>query len=398
MTAPFLKFFKAGPLPPRVVLLPDHRFFVRSIAVADAATTAEVAAQVELALETLSPFPPSQLYYGYFWTPGAAQALVFASYRKRFTAEQTAEWGSAVLVAPAFAALFGLAHEPATTLVVPSADGLTAIYWENGPVPSLVLTRSLAPEATDADRAQAREELIRAAGGSRVVLDLAAPPEIAVSPDDKTLLFRAGESTARLPVTAAAALDVRDKEELVALRRAGMRDLILWRVFAGAAVALALLLAGELALVGLGRPWQKSQNLQVAAQHPEVERIETARTLATRIEDLSTKRLLPVEMITLAKLSQDQRGSITFQKTSASTTMGLYTLRIEAQTPNAGELDVYRNRLKELPAISDVRVDIGGSRNGVTTFTLIITFKPDAPEAERRLLEAAASAKPASPS
>src|SRR5471030_2781090 len=136
MTAKLLDFIKSGPPAPRVVLLPDHRFFVRLVPVADAATPADVAAQVDLALETLSPFPPAQLYHGYYWIPGAAQALVFASYRKRFTMEQAAEWKQAELVAPAFAAFLGVEHEPATTLLFPSAEGLTAVYWESGPVPA----------------------------------------------------------------------------------------------------------------------------------------------------------------------------------------------------------------------------------------------------------------------
>lgn len=375
MNFSLIKFLKSGPPAPRVTLLPDHRFFVRSLAVGEAATAAEVAAQVELALETLSPFPPAQLYYGFYWIPGSPLALVFAAYRKRFTVEQTAEWGEAELVAPGFAALLAVAHEPATTLFVPTADGLTAIYWDAGKVPSLVLTRSLAADATDADRAQARDELLRAAGGSRTVIDLTTTPEIAVSADDKALLFRAGDFTATVPVAVVPALDVRDKDELATLRRSRARDVILWRVFAGCAVALALLLAGELALVGVGRPWQKTLALQVSAQQPIVDKISTAQTLATRIEDLSTKRLLPIEMITLVK---EKRGSIMFQKTATSTAMGLYTLRIDAQTPNSGDLDVYRTALMNQPSVADVRVENPISRNGVTNFTLIITFKPDA--------------------
>jgi hypothetical protein len=374
MKASLLKFLKSGPPPPRVMLLPDHRFFVRSLAVAEGTTAAEVGAQVELALETLSPFPPAQLYYGYFWLPGSTHALVFAAYRKRFTMEQTAEWGGAELVAPASAALFAIVHKPATTLLMPSADGLTAIYWDSSAVPSLVLTRSLAVDATDADRAQARDELLHAAGGSRTVIDLTVAPEIAVSPDDKALLFRAGEFTASLPMAAVPALDVRDKGELAALHRAQARDLILWRVFAGCAAAFALLLVGELALLGIGRPWQKTLATQVAAQQPIVDKISTAQTLATRIEDLSSKRLLPIEMITLVK---EKRGSIMFQKTTTSTAMGLYTLKIDAQTPNSGDLDVFRTALMGLPSVADVRVDNPVSRNGVTTFTLVITFKPD---------------------
>ena len=81
MSVSLLKLLRSGPPPPRVVLLPDHRFFVRAVPVTEGAAAPEVANEVELALETLSPFPPAQLYYGYFWTPGADRALVFASYR-----------------------------------------------------------------------------------------------------------------------------------------------------------------------------------------------------------------------------------------------------------------------------------------------------------------------------
>ena len=42
----------------------------------------EAAAQVELALEGVSPFPLAQMYYGWFWLPGAGQALAFAAYRR----------------------------------------------------------------------------------------------------------------------------------------------------------------------------------------------------------------------------------------------------------------------------------------------------------------------------
>ena len=67
----------------------------------DADAKAFVAAQVELALEALAPFPLAQMYYGHFWKTGAANALVFAAYRKRFTAEQTEAWHDAEAVMPA---------------------------------------------------------------------------------------------------------------------------------------------------------------------------------------------------------------------------------------------------------------------------------------------------------
>src|SRR5687768_5427343 len=129
MTLPLFKVLRDGPPLPRVVLLPDGMFFTRSIAIGTASTLADVTAQVELALETLSPFPPTQLYHGFYWPAGADRAFVFAAYRRRFTNEQLAGWENAELVMPSFAALFGADVKSDTTLLVPSQDGLTAIYW-----------------------------------------------------------------------------------------------------------------------------------------------------------------------------------------------------------------------------------------------------------------------------
>jgi hypothetical protein len=82
----FLATLRAGPPPPKVALLPDGLFFTRAVSVAAGATPGEAASQIELALEAVSPFPIAQLYYGYYWVPGSESALVFAAYRRRFTA------------------------------------------------------------------------------------------------------------------------------------------------------------------------------------------------------------------------------------------------------------------------------------------------------------------------
>src|SRR5262245_13996242 len=101
MCASPLRLLRAGPPPPKVALLPDALFFTRAVPVTNGALPAEATTQIELAIEGFSPFPLAQLYYGWFWIPGAEQALVFAAYRRRFTAEQTALWGDAELVLPA---------------------------------------------------------------------------------------------------------------------------------------------------------------------------------------------------------------------------------------------------------------------------------------------------------
>ena len=370
MTIPLLSLLKSGPPPPKVVVLPDALFFTRTVPVVAGATAADVAEQVELALEALSPFPPAQLYHGFFWPPGAARALVFAAYRRRFPSEQVAEWDNAELVMPAFATLLGGEVKPGTTLVVPSNEGLTAMYWDDGPVPGRVVFRPLLPEATDADRTAARDELLQTAPAGRQLV-LAAPPTVDASRNDHEFAFRAEGFVSRLAGTQAAALDVRDKAALAALRRARGRDLALWRGFLGCIAALLLLALGEFALVGLGL-WQKTRVLQADAQRPVVEKIMTAQNLTTRINELSTKRLLPLEMISL--VSEKKPAEVTFLRSS---TVGLYALNIEAYATSPAAVSAYRAALEGQPAFEKVEVRDQRTRDNVMNFTLAVAFKPE---------------------
>src|SRR5262245_33866005 len=129
MSASPLSFLRAGPPPPKVALLPDALFFTRAVPITAGATAAEAAAQIELALEAVSPFPLAQLYYGWFWQPGLEHAFVYAAYRRRFTSDQTAAWADAELVLPVSAALLGAAVSPASTMILATEDGLTAVHW-----------------------------------------------------------------------------------------------------------------------------------------------------------------------------------------------------------------------------------------------------------------------------
>ena len=203
MPSPF-RFLSAGPPPPKVALLSDALFFTRAVPVTKGATPAQAASELELALEGISPFPLAQLYYGWFWVPGAEHALVFASYRRRFTAEQTAGWEAAELVLPAFAAVFGAEVEAATTIVLNSPEGMTAVHWTDPAVADRILYRSIALEATDDDRARVRDELLREIGGTRKVIDLESPLMPDSPASDGEIVFRGDDLVSRLAATAAA--------------------------------------------------------------------------------------------------------------------------------------------------------------------------------------------------
>jgi hypothetical protein len=379
MCASPFNFLRAGPPPPRVALLPDALFFTRAVPVLAGATPAEAAAQVELALEASSPFPLAHLYYGWFWTPGAEVALIFAAYRRRFTTEQTAAWEGAELVLPAFAAVIGAHLEPATTVILHSPEGVTAVHWEQGPVPQKVLFRALAAEPTPEDRSAARDELLRIFEGSRKVIELEQPlaPEPARS--DREVVFRSDDFVSRLPAGATSALDVRDKGELAALRSARQRDVILWRVAVGAAAAILLLAVGEGALFA-GRAWQNVRVRKYNVQKPLVDKIANIQELTNRIEELQTKRLLPLEMVTQLVGEQGERlpPEIQFTRVQADTTNGLNTIYVEGKTSNPAQANVYENTLKNLPSCQSANLKFSQLSGDRATFALTVIFKPGA--------------------
>jgi hypothetical protein len=378
MSSPF-RFLRAGPPPPKVALLPDALFFSRSVPVTKGATAAEASAQLELALEGISPFPLTQLYYGWYWVPGSEHALVFASYRRRFASEQTEPWAEAELVAPAFAAVLGAELDAATTIVLNAPEGLTAVYWGNSRVPERIVFRALEPAATEEDRSRARDELLREIGGSKKIIDLESPLEADSPASDGEIVFRGGDFVSKLPAAAAAALDVRDKAELAGLRNARRRDVALWRVALGCALVLLLLGVGEFGLTS-ARAWLGVRVRLYTAQKPLVDKIASVHELTTRIEDLATKRLLPLEMVTQAVGENTERmpADIQFTRVHADQAKGLYTLYIEGKTENAPQVNAYEAALKNLPSVQSAEAKFTQVSGARATFAITVVFKPGA--------------------
>jgi hypothetical protein len=115
------------------------------------------------------------------------------------------------------------------------------------------------------------------------------------------------------------------------------------------------------------------------AQRPKVAAIEAKHRFANHIEELTTKRLQPIAMIDMV-FSPEKRleplGRIQFL---SATTVGLYSLQIEAQTTSSGDVNVYSNWLRDLPGVAaPPEVTIRSSRGDLTTFALLVTFKPEA--------------------
>lgn len=356
----------------QVVSLPDHVFFVRVVALPPETAAAEVPAQVELALEGMAPFPVSHLCYGYFHPAGAGRVLIYAAYRRRFTVDDASGWATAEAVLPSFAAWLGRAPDGPRTLLVNGGDTLTLLGWDAGEaVPAVVLTRQLAADAPPEVRAAVQAELVAQAPDASAPVEVSAPATCVSRAGDEGLAFAEGVVRSQFAAEELAALDVRDKAELAARQRDRRRDLLLWRVFQGALAALAFALVLEVGLKA-GGLWLHTREAVIAAQAPAVQDIETKNSLANHIEDLSTHRMLPLEMITA--VGQQLKGSsIQFLRTA---TRGRNVLEIDGQTNSASDLFNYQAALKELPACEQVELGQTTERGGVTRFTLTVTFKP----------------------
>jgi hypothetical protein len=255
-------------------------------------------------------------------------------------------------------------------------DLAAAIWNGTSELPLAVMVRELAGDADGAASAAALVAEIKSRAGleSAAVKEFAGPVTFSRPGKGSTLLRIEGSDgglTTNLESQALAAADIRDKDFLAGHRAALKRDLLLWRTFATCAVGLAAMVVLEAALLG-GGYWLKGLKGTVAAQAPAVQRIETAQALSTRIEEMTQRQLLPFEM--LAVINQNRPVSVRFIRT---TTTGLYTLEIDAETSQAADVDQYEAVLRVAPELAGVETRNLQTRNGVTSFILSVTFKPE---------------------
>lgn len=363
------RFLPAVPPAPPLVLVRGDVFFVRRVALLAGEPAGP---QVALALEGMAPFPPEQLYFGHVAAPDGGSALVFAMFRRRFAADDTADWDGARLVAPEFLALLGARPgDGAGAVLHVGAERVTALAWEAGQeLPAAVMCREGGPETAEAFWVDfsARANLSQSVRRERLDGELSL-----VQTGDGAVAARVGAAEAGVLAGAwAETADVRDPDFLTARRIEGVRSLWLWRGVLGA-VAL-LVLSATLDIGGLVLGVMAGKRVaQVKSQEEAVHQTETAQTLANRIAELSEKRLMPFEMLLI--LNPARPDSVVFQR---AVTRGLLKLEVEAQAANAEDVGRFSNALKANAGIASAVTRDVRARDGVTSFVLDVEFKSEA--------------------
>ncbi|HYD83075.1 MAG TPA: hypothetical protein VEA63_03460, partial [Opitutus sp.] len=97
-----------------------------------------------------------------------------------------------------------------------------------------------------------------------------------------------------------------------------------------------------------------------------------AQSVTTRINELSSKRLLPLEMITF--IVEKKPADVRLLR---ATTVGLYGLSIDGSTQSPAAVSTFQTALSSDPALERVEVPVNRARDNVTTFTFLVTFRPN---------------------
>ena len=366
----------------KILLLPADAFFVRLLPLV---AGEEVAPQVEIALENLSPFPRTQLYYGYILSSAQTSALIFAAYQKKFSREEVGRWVTAEAVLPEFLGLLGEPPVIPTIRVWHQAGRSVAAAWSGQDSLPLAVVASSGDELPTVVQAALVEKLQARTGLGLAALQVYHGAGL-IDYDQRKNMIRltlSAETQGEVlrtvwPQTAKETADVRDPSFLQEQRQLRSRDLQLWRGLVFCLAGLAAALVVEIGLVA-GRQWLGRAQTQIQRRADAVSQIETAQGLSARIEELTQKQLRPFEM--LALINALRPPSIQFHR---SITIGVNKLEVEAQTGNAADVSKYEKQLRDSAALTAVVTRDLRSRDGVTTFILTITFKPEALRAVTR--------------
>lgn len=354
------------PPPTPAVLLPAERFVTRRFEPVPGGDPRE---QASLAVEAESPFPPSQLLQGHARSPNGAEGIAYAAHRRAFGPEVVAEWPADAPVIPEFVALLGERPPAGGTVVHSDGRRHLALAWaETGQLPAAVVALA----AADGSAADAAAMAADAAGLPSGTIHAVSGALRATRTEEGLEASREGGPPFRAARSQVDDLDVRDPEFLAARQRAARWDNRCWRAAqAGAALAaLALLLeAGALGLAALAG----SARDAIAADAPRVGELQSLHAVSAKVEELGRNRPLPFEMLAAANVHRP--ATMTF--TSATHRAGM-VLEVEARTPNAADIGALEQALSADPLVAKVETrDIRG-REGLTTFALTVTFRPEA--------------------
>ena len=346
-------------------LLPGNRFFVRLIEL----EPENIASQVSLAIETLSPFPSEQMLMGYITSNDNKWALAYAAHRRRFTPEESFAWPDNCQVIPEFLALFGQRPEKGGILIHEGANLLTALAWnENQPLPNCIIV----VDKKDSNFALLTKEVIERTGLPSNTPVINVTGEFSSERNDSQLILRCNDGKPfQLSSGQLDNADIRDADFLSTRRKKERVNNLLWNTARVATGIIILSFIFEISALLINWRSNNLRNINESRQSL-IQEIESAQSISTRITEMNTKAPLPLEMLAVANTHRPP--SVDFQRISCKNNT---QIEIEARTTNASDVYIFEKTLKESSEVSFVATKDMRARDNFTTFSVTITFKPE---------------------
>jgi hypothetical protein len=346
-------------------LLPGNRFFVRLVEL----EPENIASQVSLAIETVSPFPSEQMLMGYITSTDNKWALAYAAHRRRFTPEESFAWPDDCQVIPEFLALLGQRPEKGGILIHEGADLLTALAWnESQPLPKCVLV----VDKKDSSTELLTQEILERTGLPSGTPVVTTSGEFSSERNDSQLVLNCNSGKPfQLSSDQLDNADIRDADFLSTRRKKERVNKLLWNT---ARIAVGVIIVSFVFEISAFLINWRSNNLRLINESRQagVQEIESAQAISARITDMNTKAPLPLEMLAIA--NDHRPATVDFQRVSCKNNT---QLEIEARTTNASDVYTFEKSLKETAEVSFVATKDMRARDNFTTFSVTITFKPE---------------------
>ncbi|HCJ11961.1 MAG: hypothetical protein A2Y14_02380 [Verrucomicrobia bacterium GWF2_51_19] len=361
-----------------LIFIPGELFFTQSVALAEKLHAKELEAFLALTLESSSPFPLDQLYWGY-WRDGAHVLLYAISQKKLFElVDSKALVGTHVL--PSFFAPIVNDVDHAATQCVVFGKSLSMLYFEPlAKVPSKVFSFSTDQKIDEAlldlarQKAEAFFDLNSMFFEKRVwsIVQFAREKQHFTFTLANRHLVNGTETTIvnKVDEHILYQADIRPKSQLIAEKKAFGKNALLNKALGLSAVFLFLLLLGYAGLFA-GKLFVQKQQLQFEAQAPRVKKIEAQDALVTKIDGIISENFRPFELLEV--LNQDRPTTLYFL---SSTLENNHRVEIVGVAQNINEVNAYRQRLLTSKDLSSAELDRVESAMGKVTFNLYVNFK-----------------------
>ena len=374
-----------------VIWLPSFHFVVIRVECPNTMTGTERTSFIELAVESHSPFPIEQIYWGYYPEPSSQQALLYMGLKEQFPLSESAI-GSAQYVFPSFLAAVVAKREYDGIQLFADDYGLSALWFEaSNPLPRKVLSRrwsAFGVESPPSDNSELMLEIVRnwtkelqvvtdISVNDRLIrlsgLQLESSSTLHLSLDISN--WQNGSEIETLSKTLTGdtlyACDVRDETQIQKLKTKALASHRLWRalqiggVFAASLGLLAIgLLLSERAL--------ESQDAKLEEQASAVEQVNQKEILLDSLDLFSIAALQPFEA--LERMNRIRPDSLYFRSLEAGANRQAereeFTIKLKAVASSAAQADKFSAQLQADPFFSQVRLSKLRSKTKRTDFEL----------------------------